>query len=47
MKKIKPKAASVIKEFKDIKDPSSVASVDDFTVNPENAFRKVFEYSGS
>lgn len=44
MKKIKPNAASVIKEFKDIKDPGSVAIVDEFTANPENAFRKVFEY---
>ena len=44
IKKIRPNAASVIKEFKDIKDPTSVASVDDFTTNRENAFRKVFEY---
>lgn len=44
IKKIKPNAAGVIKEFKDIKDLSAVVSVDDFTANPENAFRKAFEY---
>jgi predicted enzyme related to lactoylglutathione lyase len=44
IKKIKPNAASVIKEFKDVKDLSAVAIVDDFTVDPENAFRKAFEY---
>jgi hypothetical protein len=44
IKKIKPNAASVIKEFKDVKDLTSAASVDDFTANPEDAFRKMFAY---
>ncbi len=42
IKKIKPNAASVIREFKDIKDLSLIASIDEFTANPENAFKKVF-----
>jgi len=44
IKKIKPNAAGVIKEFKDVKDLSSVTSVDAFTANPEEAFRKAFLY---
>jgi hypothetical protein len=44
IKKIKPNAASVIKEFKDVKDLSAVVSADAFTANPEDAFRKAFEY---
>jgi hypothetical protein len=44
IKKIKANAASVIKEFKDIKDLSAVISVDDFSVNPESAFRKAFDF---
>lgn len=40
VKKLKPNAASVIKEFKGIKDLSGVVSVDDFTANPESAFCK-------
>jgi hypothetical protein len=42
IKKLKPNAASVIKEFKDVKDLSSEISVDEFTANPEAAFCKVF-----
>jgi hypothetical protein len=42
IKKLKPNAASVIKEFKDIKDLSAEISVDDFTANPEAAFCKAF-----
>ena len=42
LKKLKPNAASVIKEFKDVRDLSSEISVDDFTANPEAAFCKVF-----
>jgi hypothetical protein len=44
LKKIKPNAYSVIKEFKEIKDLSTVVNVDDFTANPEAAFCKAFEY---
>jgi hypothetical protein len=44
LKKIKPNAYSVIKEFKEIKDLSSIISIDAFTVDPENEFRKAFEY---
>ncbi len=42
IKKIKPNAASVIKEFKDVKDLLAEISVDDFTANPEAAFCKAF-----
>jgi hypothetical protein len=42
IKKLKPNAASVIKEFKEVKDLSSEISVDDFTANPETAFCKAF-----
>ena len=42
IKKLKPNAASVIKEFKDVKDLSAEISVDDFTANPEAAFCKAF-----
>jgi len=42
MKKIKPNATSVVKEFKAIKDLSSEITVDDFTANPEAAFCKAF-----
>jgi hypothetical protein len=44
VKKLKPNAATVIKEFKEVKDLSAVVSVDDFTANPEVAFQKAFEY---
>ncbi|MEK7225423.1 MAG: hypothetical protein AAB221_07050 [Bacteroidota bacterium] len=42
IKKLKPNAASVIKEFKEIKDLSSEITVDDFSANPEAAFCKAF-----
>ncbi len=44
VKKLKPNAGSVIKEFKNIKDLSPVADNDAFTVNPEDALRKIFNY---
>ncbi len=40
IKKLKPNAASVINEFKDVKDLSPEISVDEFTANPEAAFCK-------
>lgn len=42
MKKIKPNAASVTKEFKEVMDLSGLVSVDEFTINPEAAFCKAF-----
>ena len=44
VKKLKPNAGSVIKEFKDVKDLSSMVNNDDFTANPEEALRKAFNY---
>lgn len=44
IKKIKANASNVIKEFKSIKDLSSVATNDAFTTNPDDAFIKAFEY---
>jgi hypothetical protein len=44
IKKIKPNAPAVIKEFKEVKDLSAVVNTDAFTANPEEAFRKAFEY---
>lgn len=44
VKKIKPNAGSVIKEFKDVKDLSSVVNEDAFSANPEDALRKAFNY---
>ena len=44
LKKIKPNAASVIKEFKEIKDLSTVVSIDAFSEKPEDEFKKAFEY---
>jgi hypothetical protein len=44
IKKIKPNSASVVKEFKDIKDMSGVVTNDAFTVSPDDAFRKAFTY---
>ncbi|MEO7984171.1 MAG: hypothetical protein ABI688_08820 [Bacteroidota bacterium] len=41
-KKIKPNAASVIKEFKRVTDLSGEIKNEDFTGNPETAFCKVF-----
>ncbi len=40
IKKIKPNATSVIKEFKEIKDLSADVTIDDFSTNPETAFCK-------
>ncbi len=40
VKKIKPNAASVIKEFKNVKDLSGEIKNEDFTINPEVAFCK-------
>jgi hypothetical protein len=44
IKKLKPNSASIIKEFKEVKDVSPVTNVDDFSVNPEMALKKIFEY---
>lgn len=44
MKKIKPNASVVIKEFKNVKDLSQVINDDIFSANAEQAFRKTFEY---
>lgn len=43
VKRIKANAGNVTKEFKDVKDLSSIADSNEFTVNPEEAFRKVFD----
>lgn len=44
MKKIKANASNVIKEFKSIKDLSSVATNEAFSANPDAAFIKSFDY---
>jgi hypothetical protein len=44
IKKIKPNAYSVIKVFQAVKDLTTVVTVDDFSANPEVAFRKAFAY---
>lgn len=44
MKKIKPNAYSVTKEFKGIKDLSKVINDEIFTANTNEAFQKTFEY---
>jgi hypothetical protein len=44
IKKIKANASNVIKEFKGIKDLSSVATNDGFSMTPDDAFIKVFEH---
>jgi len=44
MKKVKPNAFGVIKEFKKVKDLSGLISDEIFTTNTEEAFRKTFEY---
>lgn len=41
IKKIKPNAASVIKEFKDVKDLSNLITTEEFTTSTETAFCKV------
>lgn len=42
LKKLKANASSVIKEFKDVKDLTSVITADMFTANPEEALSKAF-----
>jgi len=42
LKKIKVNQATVVKEFKDLKDVSNDVSVEEFATNPEAAFCKVF-----
>ena len=44
LKKIKPNAYSVAKEFKNVTDLSKVVTADDFSVNQEAAFIKAFSY---
>ncbi|MBI5856542.1 MAG: hypothetical protein HZB42_02730 [Sphingobacteriales bacterium] len=44
IKKIKANGPSVIKEFKSIKDISAVVNNDDYSVNPEEALKKAFDY---
>lgn len=43
LKKIKPNAYALTKEFKDVKDLSSVVTADDFSINTDAAFKKAFE----
>ena len=44
LKKIKANAASFIKEFKAVKDLTTVVSNEDFTINPETAMQKAIAY---
>lgn len=44
LKKVKANEVAVIKEFKNVKDVSKVISNNDFTLNPDAAFKKVFAY---
>ncbi len=44
LKKIKPNATTVTKEFKGVKDLSAVLESNDFTINPDAAFKKAFAY---
>lgn len=44
LKKLKTNASSIIKEFKNIKDISTVFTDEDFTRDQEAALRKAFEY---
>jgi len=43
VKKLKPNAFTVTKEFKDVKELSAVVTADDFSVNPDAALKKAFE----
>jgi hypothetical protein len=43
LKKLKANSGSVIKEFKDVTDLSTVVNQDDFDLNQEAALRKAFE----
>jgi hypothetical protein len=44
LKKLKTNSASILKEFKSIKDISPVFTDAEFTVNQESALKKAFEY---
>ncbi|HEX4875349.1 MAG TPA: hypothetical protein VFV31_01675 [Chitinophagaceae bacterium] len=44
LKRLKTNASSIIKEFKDLKDISSVFTADGFSADQEAALRKAFEY---
>jgi len=44
MKKLKRNASSIISEFKNVKDLSSVVNGDAFSANPEDVLRKAFDY---
>lgn len=44
VKKLKQNASNVIKEFKNVKDLSSVVNGDAFSANPEDVLRKAFDY---
>lgn len=44
VKKIKPNASTVIKEFKSVKDLSGIVENDAFSSQPDEAFKKLFEH---
>ena len=44
LKRIKPTASAVMKEFKDSKELSQVVNNDEFIANPDDSFIKVFNY---
>ncbi len=44
VKKIKPNTSNVIKEFKSVKDLSGVVGNDAFASQPDEAFKKLFEF---
>ena len=44
VKKLKPNVSSIIKEFKSVKDISSVLTNDAFAVNPDDALKKAFDF---
>ncbi len=44
VKKIKANNSNVIKEFKSVKDLSGIVGNDAFSMAPDDAFRKIFEY---
>lgn len=44
LKKLKANSFAVNKEFRDVKDLSSVVSTDEYSVNPDAALKKAFEY---
>ena len=47
LKKLKPNLGTIIKEFKNIKDVSAAADKDDFTTDPDRAFKKIFLFLNS